>query len=126
MFGAIEPPFREFETIFKRGMTMKKLLITLFLFVFAVPSVALADGKSDFKNKCAACHGSNANLLPKTARLLKVDPRKLALKASQMNREEMIAIIEKGKDKMPVFEKELTKDQITAVVDYILDLRKKK
>ena len=58
-------------------------------------------------------------MLPKTARLLKVDPKKLALTASQMSREEMIAITEKGKDKMPAFEKELTKEQIMGIMDYM-------
>jgi mono/diheme cytochrome c family protein len=102
---------------------MKKLLITLVLIMFAIPSVALADASIDYKTKCAACHGAKANLLPKTARLLKVDPKKLALKASDMSREEMIAIIEKGRDKMPGFEKELTKEQITDIVDYVIALR---
>jgi len=105
---------------------MKKLFVMFILVLFTVPTVGLADGGSDYKAKCAVCHGANANLLPKTARLLKVDPRKLALKASQMNRDDMIAIIEKGKDKMPGFEKELIKDQITAIVDYILGFRKEK
>jgi cytochrome c5 len=103
---------------------MKKLLIVIVVILFAIPSVVLADVSIDYKTKCAACHGASANLLPKTARLLKVDPKKLALKASTMNREEMIAIIEKGKDKMPGFEKELTKEQITALVDHLISLRK--
>jgi mono/diheme cytochrome c family protein len=64
------------------------------------------------------------SLLPKTARLLKVDPKKLALKGSQMNRDEMIAMTQKGKDKMPSFEKELTQDQIAAIVDYIMAVKK--
>jgi mono/diheme cytochrome c family protein len=99
-------------------------LIPFFLIVLTTPSVALADPSIDYKTKCAACHGAKANLLPKTARLLKVDPKKLALKASTMNKEEMIAIIEKGRDKMPEFEKELTKEQITAIVDYVVGLKK--
>lgn len=104
---------------------MNKLFITLILVLFATPTVCLADGMSDYKGKCAACHGAKGNLLPKTARLLKVDPRKLALNASQMNREEMIAITEKGKNKMPAFEKELTKEQIADIIDYIFAFRKK-
>ena len=102
---------------------MKKMFVAVILVLFAVPIVGFADGGSDYKGKCAACHGAGGNLLPKTARLLKVDPKKLALKASQMNKEEMIAIIEQGKDKMPAFEKEMTKDQITAIVDYVMGLK---
>jgi mono/diheme cytochrome c family protein len=99
---------------------MKKLFIVFVLILFLSPSVAVADSALDYKTKCAACHGANVNLLPKTARMLKVDPQKLALKGSKMNREQMIAITEKGKDKMPAFAKELTKDQIAAVIDYVL------
>jgi mono/diheme cytochrome c family protein len=106
-------------------MIMKKMLTLCVLIAFATPAMALADGGLDYKSKCAACHGANANLLPKTARMLKVDPRKLALKASMMSRDEMIAITEKGKDKMPGFAKELSKDQITAVIDYVMSLKKK-
>jgi cytochrome c5 len=113
------------KTTRKGRRTMKKILIALVLIVFAMPSVVLADASLDYKTKCAACHGAKANLLPKTAKLLKVDPKKLALKASTMNKDEMIAIIETGKDKMPGFEKELTKEQITALVDYVMGLKKK-
>ena len=39
--------------------------------------------------------------------------------ASKMSKEDMITIIEKGRDKMPGFEKELTKEQIAGIVDYL-------
>jgi mono/diheme cytochrome c family protein len=104
---------------------MKRLLVMFILVLFAAPTGVFADGGSDFQAKCAGCHGAKANLLPKTARLLKVEPRKLALKASQMNKEEMIAITEKGKDKMPAFEKDLTREQIVSIIDYIMAIRKK-
>jgi mono/diheme cytochrome c family protein len=103
---------------------MKRLLVMLILVLFAAPTGGFAGGGSDYKAKCAACHGAKGHLLPKTARLLKIDPRKLALKTSQMNKEEMIAITEKGKDKMPAFEKELPKEQIVSIIDYIIALRK--
>ena len=105
---------------------MKKMLTLCVLIAFATPAMALADGGRDYKSKCASCHGANVNLLPKTARLLKVSPKKLALKASEMNRDQMIAITEKGKDKMPSFEKELTKEQIADIVNYIFDHRGKR
>ena len=104
---------------------MKKLFVAFIMILFTAPAIGLANGGSDFKAKCAACHGAEGNLLPKTARLLKVDPKKLALKVSQMNREEMIEITEKGRDKMPTFEKELTKAQIADIIDYILAFRRK-
>jgi mono/diheme cytochrome c family protein len=106
---------------------MKKrfMVLMVVMVLFTVPAVAIADGRSDYKVKCAGCHGADGNLLPKMARLLKVSPKKLALTASQMKREGMIAITEKGKDKMPAFEKELTREEIVAIVDYILSLPKK-
>ncbi len=117
---------------------MKKLLVLLVIAVLAAPAAALADAnavtttttksdnsaKIDFNAKCAKCHRAT-KALPNTAKSLGVDPGKLVLRTSKMNREEMIAIIEKGKDKMPGFEKELTKEQITDVVDYIIFLKKK-
>jgi mono/diheme cytochrome c family protein len=105
---------------------MKKWFVLLVLVLFGVPAAGFGDAGLDFKTKCAACHGAAGNLLPKTARLLKVDPKKLSLKASQMNREEMVAVIEKGRDKMPAFEKELTKEQINDIADYIIAFSKKK
>lgn len=104
---------------------MKKLFVMFIVVLFAAPTLGFADGGNDYKARCAACHGAKGNLLPKTARLLKVDPKKLSLIASQMNREEMIQITEKGKDKMPSFEKEITTDQIAAIIDYVMTLRKK-
>ncbi len=104
---------------------MKKLLISLVLIVFAMPMIALADGKADYTAKCTSCHGGDAKTNTRRANMLKIDPTKLYLPASQMSKPEMIATIEKGKDKMPSFEKVLTKDQIIAIVDYVKSLSKK-
>ncbi len=115
---------------------MKKLLVLLAITVLAAPVAALAavkgddsskgenTAKIDFNVKCAKCHRAT-KALPKMAKSLGVDPGKLTLRTSKMNRDEMIAIVEKGKDKMPGFEKELTKEQITDIVDYILFLKMK-
>jgi mono/diheme cytochrome c family protein len=82
-----------------------------------------ANGRIDYRAKCANCHGSNALMTVKTARRLGVDPRKLSLMASKMSKDEMIAITEKGKEKMPGFESVLTKEQIAGIVDYLVDYR---
>lgn len=104
---------------------MKKILILIFFLGFVFTTMALADGRNDFNANCTKCHGGNAKTNARRALLLKIDPKKLYLQASEMNNEEMVAIIEKGKNQMPGFEKQLTKEQITAIVDYVMNLKKK-
>lgn len=98
---------------------MRKMFICSALVLFAVPVVAFADGKADFNANCARCHGGDARTITKRANILKIDPKKLALQGSELNDAEMIAVIEKGRNKMPGFENELTKEQIKAIVQYI-------
>ena len=104
---------------------MNRLLILLVIIVFSTPTIVFADGKADYNAKCTGCHGGDAKTNTRRAKMLNIDPTKLYLSASHMSKEEMIAIIEKGKDKMPSFENLLTKDQIIAIVDYVKDLSKK-
>lgn len=104
---------------------MRVLMIAFVLFAWTAPSSALANPGVDFNAKCATCHRANANLLKK-AKSLKVDPRKLTLRTSRMTRDGMIAITEKGKDKMPAFEGELTRQQIEDIVDYVIALKNRK
>lgn len=104
---------------------MKKLWVFLVVAAMAAPAAALANPRIDFNAKCAKCHRANKSL-PKTAKALGVAPAKLALRASNMTREEMVAIVEKGREKMPGFEKELTKEQIADIVDYIIQLKNRK
>jgi mono/diheme cytochrome c family protein len=108
-----------------KGRTiMKKLLTLIVAIVFAAPINALADGAGDYKANCAGCHGAQTNLLPKMAELMKVAPEKMALQISKMNRDQMIAITQKGRNNMPGFEKSLTKAQIEGVIDYIISIKK--
>jgi mono/diheme cytochrome c family protein len=104
---------------------MKNLLIAIVLFMLAAPAYVMADPKVDFNAKCSACHRANRNLI-KVARTLKVDPMRLSLGASVMSREAMIDITEKGKNKMPGFGKEMTRQQIEEVIDYIIALKNRK
>lgn len=104
---------------------MKKLLIPIILFGFTAPSLAMADGRADYNTHCVACHRGSAQTNIRRAKLLNIDPNKLFLKNSKMTRDEMIDIIEKGKNQMPGFESKLTKEQITEVVDFILRSKKK-
>jgi mono/diheme cytochrome c family protein len=104
---------------------MNRLWIILILIAFATPTITFADGKPDYDAKCTLCHGGDARTNTKRAKMLNVDPTKLYLPASPMSKAEMIVIIEKGRNKMPSFENQLTKDQIIAIVDYIKSLGRK-
>lgn len=92
----------------------------------AAPPDGIAGGRIDYRAKCASCHGANALTTIRTARKLGIDPKRLSLMDNTLTRDEMIAITEKGKDKMPGFEKELSKERIGAVIDYVLDYRAKR
>jgi mono/diheme cytochrome c family protein len=103
---------------------LKKILILICLIGLILPTMALGDGKDDFSANCNKCHGGNAKTNIRRALLLKIDPKKLYLNASEMNPEAMGTIIEKGKNQMPGFELQLTKEKISALVDYVMSLRK--
>ncbi len=54
-----------------------------------------------------------------------MDVRKLSLKASKKNKAEMVEIVENGKGDMPGFKNDLSKEQIAAIIYYVMTLRKK-
>ena len=104
---------------------MKKMLITFVCALSVLPTFVFANGLTDYNAHCASCHGANGNVQTEKAKALKMDVRKLALKAGTKNKSEMIAIVKKGGGKMPGFEKQFTDEQISAIVDYVISLRKK-
>jgi mono/diheme cytochrome c family protein len=110
--------------LIQRSMNMKIIPCLLAIAILTTPVVILANPKNNFNSKCAICHRTNANF-PKQAKKLNVHAGKMALQTSKMSKEEMIAITAKGKNKMPGFEKELTKEEIAELIDYIMALRKK-
>jgi len=105
---------------------MKKYLcLSIIIVILTAPAAGIADPKVDFNAKCAQCHRTNKNIM-KQAKLLGVNPEKLTLRTSKMTRDEMITVTEKGRDKMPGFEQELTRKQIEEVIDYVLALTHRK
>ena len=105
---------------------MRGLLAGFVVVAFIVPSIALADPAADFKARCSPCHEGSVNMQRK-AKFLKVEPKQLNLRNSKLNRDEMIAVIGKGRGpQMPGFEKKLTKQRIADLVDYLMALNKGK
>ena len=83
-----------------------------------------ADSGADvYKTKCSACHGKNGagdSMLGKNLKL-----RPLASdEVQERSDDELFVIISKGKNRMPPFDRKLSKDQIRDLVKYIRLLKK--
>jgi len=80
-------------------------------------------GAEIYKTRCSACHGANGagdTMLGKNMKL-----RSLASpEVQQESDEDLIRITSKGRNKMPSYERKLSKEQIEDVVKYIRSLKK--
>jgi cytochrome c6 len=75
----------------------------------------VASGAEIYKTKCAMCHGSDGNLGIGGAKKLTESQLDLAALKTQ---------IKKGKGTMPPFEAQLSAEEIDAVADFVMGLRK--
>ncbi len=86
---------------------------------------AFAESGADiYKMRCSPCHGPNGAAQTTIGKNLKL--RSLASPEVQSQSDaQLAAIISQGKnkDKMPAFDRRLSKDQIAAVVKYIRSLK---
>ena len=85
---------------------------------------ALADSGADvYKTKCSACHGKNGagdTMLGKNLKLRPLGSDEVQKRSD----DELFAIISKGKNRMPPFDRKLSKDQIRDLVKYVRSLKK--
>jgi mono/diheme cytochrome c family protein len=87
-------------------------------------SSALADSGSDtYKAKCAACHGAKGQGDTMLGRNLKV-PALGSPEVQTRSDDELIAIISRGKKRMPPFDRKLSKDEIRDVLKFVRSLKK--
>ncbi|HUY14002.1 MAG TPA: cytochrome c [Terriglobia bacterium] len=94
------------------------------VFLAATPARAQDNGKGTYQHKCAVCHGPDGAGKTMKGRKLKVKPVSETIK--KYSEEQMIEIATKGKGvNMDGFQKELSKDQIAAVVKYYRSLASK-
>ncbi len=85
---------------------------------------ALADNGADiYKTKCSACHGKNGAGDTMLGKNLKLRPLG-SDDVQERSDDELFTIISKGKNRMPPFDRKLSKDQIHDVVKYIRSLKK--
>lgn len=84
-------------------------------------------GESIFKSRCVICHGANADGRSDLARIMTPPPANL--RASKLNDEQRSQIVRKGGESvnrspnMPVWEGELTEDELRAVLTYVGTLK---
>ena len=89
---------------------------------FALSAWAQKDAKDVYLDKCSVCHGADG--VGKTAKGRKLKVKDVHETAAKMSAADMIKIVENGKGDMDAYGKELSKDQIKAVVDYYRSLGK--
>ncbi|MBK9312634.1 MAG: cytochrome c [Acidobacteria bacterium] len=77
-----------------------------------------------FKDKCASCHGEDGMGNTPPGKQLKVRNLRSA-EVQKQSDAQLAAVIAKGKDKMPPFEKSLNKEQINQLVAHIRQFGKK-
>lgn len=107
--------------------TMGLVCGALLAILVITPNTKAADhGAQDlYGHKCAVCHGKDGAGSTAKGKKLKVKDVN-SPEAQAVSKEKMIEIVTKGKGKdMDGYEKELSKEQIEAVVDYYRALAKK-
>ena len=83
-------------------------------------SLAQAPGAATYKAKCQMCHAADGS----GNKAMKVNSFS-GPETVSMSDADLIAIVQKGKGKMPAYSGKLTDPQITDVVAYIRTLQKK-
>lgn len=90
-----------------------------------IASSPAVDAKALFDSKCAKCHGNDGRASSFKARHI-IHARDLtnAEWQNDVSDERIFNSISNGKGKMPSFKKDLSEDQIDALVTYVRRLRK--
>ena len=101
----------------------RSFLCFLVVLFFGFSLRAQETGEALFKAKCAMCHGPDAAGKTPMGQTLKV-PNLHTEQVQKMTDTELMAVIAKGKNKMPGYEGKLTKGQIEQLVLYIRTLAK--
>lgn len=98
-------------------------LVILFQTSSQAANTSAGDGGETYKAKCVACHGADGSGNTATGKALKV--RSLASAEVQGQTDaQLLAIITKGKGKMPGYEKPLGADKCKELVAYVRTFKK--
>jgi mono/diheme cytochrome c family protein len=102
---------------------MKKAAFIACIVFGAAAGWAQQSGMDLYLDKCAACHGPDG--AGKTARGKKMGVKDVRQTAPKMKADDMMKVVANGKaPDMDAYGKQLSQDQIKAVVDYYRSLAK--
>src|ERR1043166_8003809 len=103
-------------------MLRKVMTISLIVLFGVMATAAFADGAATYKAKCALCHGANGSGDTPSGKAMKV--KDLRSDAVQKQTDvELTKVISGGKGKMPPYGKQLSNDDIKALIAYIRTLK---
>lgn len=106
------------KTFFRHALTLAAMAA-----MAGLAALAQNDGKDVYVNKCAICHGPDG--AGKTARGKKLKVVDVRESSKKFSAEEMIKAVQDGKGaNMDSYGKDLSKEQIKAVVDHYRGLAK--
>jgi len=97
------------------------LLVILVALMFSTQARA-ENGPEVYKERCAACHGKEGKGDTIFGKNLKIRPLDSPEVQAQSD-SDLAAIISKGKNRMPPFDRKLSKDQIREVIEYVRSLK---
>jgi mono/diheme cytochrome c family protein len=117
------------QSIELRGEYAMKIVLRISAILFytiAIASVCAEQrGANVYKTSCAQCHGATGEADTPAAKIFNAQSLK-SPDVLKMSDAEMVALIKKGKGKMPAWEEILTDDQLKNVIEYIHTLQKSK
>jgi cytochrome c6 len=107
--------------------SFRRRIFAAVLFAALAAAVSLpvrADSAATYKTKCTVCHGADGSgNTPSGKKLGAADFKSDAVQ--KMSDDDLGAVIAKGKNKMPAYEKQLKPDEIKGMVAYIREFAKK-
>jgi mono/diheme cytochrome c family protein len=107
------------------GLALLALAQALLVTLPTRAGAAMDGAEAAYKAKCATCHGADgAGKTPMGQKLGLRDLR--SPEVQKQSDAQLNAIIGKGKEKMPGFEKSLGADQVKQLVAYVRELGKKR
>lgn len=103
---------------------MKSRTIATFALValtLSLPAFAASDGAALYKSKCVACHGADGSGQTSMGKALKIRD----LRSDDVQKQtdlELMKVISGGKGKMPAYGKQMSTDDIKALIAHIRTL----